>query len=79
MRKKLKNRYFLRINLICLKLNYLNVQSSMYDKSVMNRENLPSNSIEAAYFNERFTILTSFTKQRNIDRYVHMYVYSVPH
>ena len=51
----------------------------MYDKSVMNRENLPSNSIEAAYFDERFTILTSFTKQRNIDRYVHMYVYSVPH
>ena len=44
----------------------------MYDKSVINRENLPSNSIEAAYFNERFTILTSFTKQRNIDRYVHM-------
>ena len=51
----------------------------MYDKSVMNRENLQSNSIEAAYFNERFTILTSFPKQRNIDRYVHMYVYSVPH
>ena len=51
----------------------------MYDKSVINRENLPSNSIEAAYFNERFTILTSFPKQRNIDRYVHMYVYSVPH
>ena len=45
-KEKLENRYLLRIDLICLKLNYLHVQLSRHDKSV---EKGKSYFIEAAY------------------------------